>query len=203
MAKRITAIVSLSIIGILIIATLIMANVDVNHKINCANPDSIYVQYSSNSPIDINPNDENYVDIYNGILDRINNASKESSLTALFFGTLSDKPSIVTNSTTSATSVPSTSDFYVSFVYNNPQKLMDGNNEYKNADGDSVYYKELVFSVSSTDDMQEVRVYIIPYYSSDNPDNGYNTNNSYYRYYLLKANFSELYNYLVDNGLNN
>ncbi len=203
MAKRITAIVSLSIIGILIIATLIMANVDVNHKINCANPDSIYVQYSSNSPIDINPNDENYVDIYNGILDRINNASKESSLTALFSGTLSDKPSIVTNSTTSATSVPSTSDFYVSFVYNNPQKLMDGNNEYKNADGDSVYYKELVFSVSSTDDMQEVRVYIIPYYSSDNPDNGYNTNNSYYRYYLLNANFSELYNYLVDNGLNN
>ena len=178
MAKRITAIVSLSIIGILIIATIIMANVDVNHKINCNNPDSIYVQYSSNGIREVDD------EIYDGILERINNASKESSLTALFSGTLSEKPAIVTNSTTSATTVPSTSDFYVSFVYNNPQKLMDGNNEYKDADGNSVYYKELIFSVNSTDDMQEVRVYIIPYY---NADRDFNTNNSDYRYYLLNA----------------
>ena len=193
MAKRITAIVSLSIIGILIIATIIMANVDVNHKINCNNPDSIYVQYSSNGIREVDD------EIYDGILERINNASKESSLTALFSGTLSEKPAIVTNSTTSATTVPSTSDFYVSFVYNNPQKLMEGNNEYKDADGNSVYYKELIFSVNSTDDMQEVRVYIIPYY---NADGDFNTNNSYYRYYLLNANFADLFNYLVDNNFN-
>ena len=193
MAKRITAIVSLSIIGILIIATIIMANVDVNHKINCNNPDSIYVQYSSNGIREVDD------EIYDGILERINNASKESSLTALFSGTLSEKPAIVTNSTTSATTVPSTSDFYVSFVYNNPQKLMDGNNEYKDADGNSVYYKELIFSVNSADDMQEVRVYIIPYY---NADGDFNTNNSYYRYYLLNANFADLFNYLVDNNFN-
>ena len=193
MAKRITAIVSLSIIGILIIATIIMANVDVNHKINCNNPDSIYVQYSSNGIREVDD------EIYDGILERINNASKESSLTALFSGTLSEKPAIVTNSTTSATTVPSTSDFYVSFVYNNPQKLMDGNNEYKDADGNSLYYKELIFSVNSTDDMQEVRVYIIPYY---NADGDFNTNNSYYRYYLLNANFADLFNYLVDNNFN-
>lgn len=193
MAKRITAIVSLSIIGILIIATIIMANVDVNHKINCNNPDSIYVQYSSNGIREVDD------EIYDGILERINNASKESSLTALFSGTLSEKPAIVTNSTTSATTVPSTSDFYVSFVYNNPQKLMDGNNEYKDADGNSVYYKELIFSVNSTDDMQEVRVYIIPYY---NADGDFNTNNSYYRYYLLNANFADLFNYLVENNFN-
>ncbi len=193
MAKKITAIVSLSIIGILIIATIIMANVDVNHKINCNNPDSIYVQYSSNGIREVED------DVYNGILERINNASKETSLTALFGGTLSDKPEIVTNSTTSATTVPSTSDFYVSFVYNNPQKLMNGNSEYKDSDGKSVYYKELIFSVDDTDEMQEVRVYIIPYY---NADGGYNTNNSYYRYYLLNANFADLYNYLIDNELN-
>ena len=119
MAKRITAIVSLSIIAILIIATIIMANVDVNHKINCNNPDYIYVKYSSNN---LREADE---EIYDGILDRINQASTESSLTALFSGTLNDKPTIVTNSTTSATSVPSTSDFQVSFVYDNPQKLME------------------------------------------------------------------------------
>ena len=76
---------------------------------------------------------------------------------------------------------------------------MDGNNEYKDADGNSVYYKELIFSVNSTDDMQEVRVYIIPYY---NADGDFNTNNSYYRYYLLNANFADLFNYLVDNNFN-
>ena len=170
-----------------------MANVDVNHKINCNNPDYIYVKYSSNN---LREADE---EIYDGILDRINQASTESSLTALFSGTLNDKPTIVTNSTTSATSVPSTSDFQVSFVYDNPQKLMDGKNEYKDEDGNTVYYKELVFSVDSTDDMQEVRVYIIPYYNSNGE---YNTNNSYYRYYLLNANFVDLYNYLVDNDFN-
>ena len=193
MAKRITAIVSLSIIAVLILATIIMANVDVNHKINCNNPDYIYVKYSSNNLREADG------EIYDGILDRINQASKESSLTALFSGTLTDKPTIVTNSTTSATSVPSTSDFQVSFVYDNPQKLMDGGDEYKDEDGEVVYYKELVFSVGSTDDMQEVRVYIIPYYNSNGD---YNTNSSYYRYYLLNTNFADLYEYLVDNDFN-
>ena len=47
MAKKITAIVSLAIIGVLIIATIIMANIDVNHGINCNKPDAIRLQYSS------------------------------------------------------------------------------------------------------------------------------------------------------------
>ena len=47
MAKKIGAIVSLSIIGVLIIATIIMANIKINYSINCSTPDKIYVSYNN------------------------------------------------------------------------------------------------------------------------------------------------------------
>lgn len=199
MAKKIGAIVSLSIIGILIIATIIMANVDVNYKVRCEDPDAIYVMYnytsSSNNGEVLYSNDERY----NEIVDYINNASTESSLTALFNGTLFDKPTVVTDSSTGV-SIPSTSNFYVVYRYNNPQVLMNGNSAYKGEDGNNYMYKELWFSVGQTNGSTELRVYIMPYYNSNG---GVTTTDTYSKYYLLTADFTDLYNYLVDNNFNN
>lgn len=192
-AKKIAAIISLSIIGILILTTIIMANVDVNHAIKCSNPDKIYVQYSSNSSLVLEDED------YDKVLDLVNSASKESSLTALFNRTINDKPVIV-NSSTSGSSIPSTSQFYVNFVYNNPQKLMNGNKEFKDENGKAYYYSNLIFSVTNVDDVSEVKVYVVPYY---NTNGDVNTNDTTYtKYYKVTANYIELYNYLVDNGYN-
>ena len=49
MAKKIGAIVSLIIIGIVIIAAIVMVNVDVNYRIECVKPDIIWVQTSDNN----------------------------------------------------------------------------------------------------------------------------------------------------------
>ncbi len=192
-AKKITAIVSLAIIGVLILATIIMANVDVNQAINCANPNTIYIQYGSNSSRKLEDND------YDKVLELIKSASSESSLTALFNGTLNDKPVIVTNST-NGTSIPSTSKFYVNFSYSEPQKLMNGNKSYKDDSGNEYYYKNLIFSVSDTNDITEVKVYVVPYYNTNGEAN--TTDSSYTKYYKVTADYTDLYNYLVEQNYN-
>ena len=190
MAKKIGAIISLSIIGILILVTVIMSNVYVNH----AEPDKIYVQYSSNHERVV---EDNHCD---KIVSMINNSSKESSLTALFNSTINDKPVIVNNST-KVSSIPSTSDFYVTFVYNNPQKLMNGNKEFKDENGKPYYYYALTFTVSNVDEIGEVKVYISPYYEADG-ETARNDFDVYNKYYRVTANFSDIYDYLVEKGYN-
>ena len=191
MQKRIWAIVSLSIIGILIIATIIMANVDVNYKINCANPDIMWVQHASGNQVRVEG------DEYDEILKYINNASKESSLTALFGGRINDAATVTSNGST-ATSIPSTTNYYVIFEYNNPQKLMVGNDSYKDGDGNEYYYRELVFTVNPSEESGQVRVYIKPFYNSNGDAEIIET---YTRYYTVTADFSGLYNYLQDSNI--
>lgn len=191
MQKRIWAIVSLSIIGILIIATIIMANVDVNYKINCANPDIMWVQHASGNQVRVEG------DEYDEILNYINNASKESSLTALFGGRINDTATVTSNGST-ATSIPSTTNYYVIFEYNNPQKLMVGNDSYKDGDGNEYYYRELVFIVNPSEESGQVRVYIKPFYNSNGDAEIIET---YTRYYTVTADFSGLYNYLQDSNI--
>lgn len=193
MAKKIGAIISLSIIGILIIATIIMANVDRNYKINCNTPDYISIRYSSNSDRSYHKDTDG--EIFNNIINYIDNASKESALSALFGGTLFDKAKIVSTNTTGE-AVPSTSNFYVRYGYNNPQALMNGNKKYKDENGNFVYYSALIFSVSSIDDMAEVKVYISPYY--DTSGGIFVGDWKQTSYYLLTANYNGLYNYLME-----
>lgn len=202
MAKKIGAIVSVSIIGILILATIIMANINVNYSINCANPDAIYVQYGSNAQITATDSQ------YNEILNYINNASKGNSLEALFSGNLFTKAEITTvrTYTTGTNVVPTTSGtFNVVFQYNSPQALKYGKDNYIDSHGKTYYYKELVFSINNTNGESDFRVYIKPYYE-ENSSNGstdvqYNGEN-YTKYYTLSADFTNLYNYLSENGFN-
>ena len=187
MSKKIGAIVSLVIIGLLIVVTIVMANVNVNYSIKCEKPDAIHVQHGS-SLVKADQEED-----FNKIMELIGSASKDNSLSALFTGKINKKAEITTVSTNSLTSIPSTSDYYVSYVYNNPQALMDGNKKYKDGDGEAHYYKELVFTVTKMDNEGEVRVYIKPYYTSNGTEY---TGDSYYKYYTLTADFGDLYNYL-------
>lgn len=174
MAKRIGAIVSLSIIGILILATIIMANVNVDYSIHCATPDVIYVDNGEGSVIYENKND---------IVEIISNASKEKSLTALFNGRLRKKANLVSESNVGKT-IPSIDGFYVRYCYQNPQKLMDGKKEYKDANGATVFYKELVFTVNNLEGAQLYKVYVVQ--DETKP-------NIYTHYYELEADFAGLY----------
>lgn len=178
MAKKIGAIVSISIIGILIIATIIMANVNVNYSVECATPNSVWVQYGSNT-------ERNAQDSADEIVKFINNASKEKALTALFNGTINKEAKIITVSSVGK-SLPSNNGFYVRYRYDNAQKLLDNNDK-------AVYYDDLVFEVKDVDGINIVKVYVIP--DSQNA-------RTYTHYYEVEANFEALYDYLVDNNFN-
>lgn len=179
MAKKIGAIVSLSLIGIVIIVAIIMANVKIDYSVKCLDPDVVYVQISSGT-IKAN-NDER-----DKIVDYISNASKENSLTALFNGELNKKAELVSEKATLA----SPTAYYVRYHYNTKQELVVNKKEYKNADGQTEKYDELVFVVTECDGETEFRVYVI--LDSNNV-------NSYSYYFKLTADFGDLYDYLANN----
>lgn len=172
MAKKIGAIVSLSIIGILIIATIVMANVSVNYGVVCTSPNSVYVQYEKEAT----RNASTDKDI---IVNYISNASKEKTLTAFFNGSL-NKAASLTKQTGRLKG--SDSNFYVYYHYDEKQTL-------KNNDGETVYYDELVFEISESID-EEFKVYVIT-------TSGVNSTYSYY--YTVDADYTNLYNFLEVN----
>lgn len=183
MAKKIGAIVSLSIIGLLIIATIIMANVKVDFSIQTAEPKTIWIGVGSVGNGEIEANAEQK----NKIVDYINNASKETSLTAMFNGNLNNKATVVTKKGTISTS---SNVFYVRYHYDNAQDLKEGKKIFKDADGNSYKFDELVFAVKDVDGVAVVNVYVIP------DDMAHNV---YTHYYELEADFAELYSYLDEN----
>ena len=184
MAKKIGAIASLSIIGILIIATIIMANIQINFSVNCPTPNNVWVIYNNGHQEASSTQSE---EIYK----LINNASKENCLSALFNGTLNKKAEIKAVSGTKT--VPSNSNFYVEFYYSKAQDLMLGDEKYEDKDGNTYTYERLVFTVSNAQQTSLITVYVIP--KSSEPT-------TYTHYYELEADFSDLYNYLVENNFN-
>ena len=187
MAKKIGAIVSLSIIGILILATIIMANVTVDYSINCATPTEIWINYKSNDP-----SRERICKNVSEIEEFFNNTSKDKALNALFNKTLNKEAEVVTESSAGKT-IPTPAGFYVRYRYENPQKLMVGKKEYKDSNGNVVYYSDLVFTINDIDEESEVIVYVVPDATKSN---------TYTHYYKLDANLGGLYDYLVDQGFN-
>lgn len=185
MAKKIGAIVSLSIIGILILATIIMANVNVNYSVNCATPTTVYVSYGGKSERDAQANT-------NAIIELVENASKEKSLTALFNGTLGKKAKVVAVSSVGKT-LPSNNCFYVRYRYESAQKLMEGKKEYKDSNGAVVYFDDLVFEIKDLAGTNVVNVYVIP-------DSAYAKVYTYC--YELEADFEALYDFLAEKEYN-
>ena len=186
MAKRISAIVSLVVIGILILTTIIMATIDVDHKINCNKPDAIYVRYNSS---DRNTSEEQQ----KSIIDFIDNASKEKSLTALFNGHIGDQANLTLISTTPV-EIKDNSEFFVIYHYTTAQDLIVNNKIEKDENDQDIKYKELAFSIDKTQGLHDVKVYITPEGASAF---------TYSRYYNVRADFSDLYNYLVTEGFKN
>lgn len=186
MAKKVGAIVSLSIIGVLIVLTIIFANVKYDYSIKCNAPDSIYVQTSSSSRRVVDDSE------YTKIKGYIDDTSKEVFISAMFNGNLNKKANIVSESTVGKT-LPTVDGFYVTYKYENPQILQDGKKDYKDDQG-TYKYRELVFSVNKTEGETTVKVFVIPYYDADGE---VSVDNKYTKYYELSADFGDLYTYLV------
>ncbi len=205
-AKKIIAIVSLSLVGVLILATLILSVINVEHKICFNNPEFIdvyygNVNYSKRNPASIQKNRDE--ERYNKVLEYLNGSSKEKALNALFNGSLFKKPEIVVDSASRLTDIPtsaSSNSFFVYLGYNTPQVLKDGNNNYQ-LDGKDYYYRGLCFEITADEVKMDVSIYVVPYYSV-NSDSEYeypSTSNLKYQVkYVFSAEFSPLYNYLKE-----
>ena len=180
MAKKIGAIVSLIIIGIVIVASIVMVNIKIDYSIDCAKPDTVWVQKGS----DIKPTNSEQV---NKIVELINNASKQNALTALFDGELGKKAELVSLKSTISTP----SNFYVRYIYNTKQDLVVDGKEFKNTEGQTETYEELIFVVDNVEGETQCRVYVIPESNSATITSSY--------YYNLDANFEELFKYLSEN----
>jgi len=179
MAKKIGAIISLVIIGVLIIATIVMANINLNYGIDCVKPDTIYVQ-TKNDTVKVNSEQKNK------IVEMISGASNEKFLTALFNGEADKKVEIFSEKSTISTPA----NYYVRYHYTTKQDLVVNDKEYKDAEGKVEKYEELVFVVNPAEGEAEFKVFVIP--ESDNP-------NSYNYYFVLDADFGSLFEYLSDN----
>ena len=180
MAKKIGAVVSLTIIGILIVATIIMANININYSVPCATPNDIYVQMGSNTAervADANVKKE--------IINYISTASQENALTALFNGNMNNYAKVVSGK--KGTISTNSSSFYVRYTYIKEQTLKEGDNKFVDEKGKSYTYEDLVFEISNIEGESQVKVYVI---SDDSNDR------SYTHYYLVDADFGDLYSYL-------
>ena len=180
MEKKIGAIISLIIIGIVIVAAIVMVNIKIDYSVECVKPDRIWVQTSS----DIK---STTTEQQNKIVEMINNASKQNALTAMFNGELSKSAELVTLKTT----VSNPTNFYVKYIYNTKQDLIVDGKEFKNAEGQTETYEELIFVVDNVEGETQCKVYVIP------ESNSSTTTSSYY--FNLDANFEELFKYLSEN----
>lgn len=172
MAKKIGAIITLVLIGLVVTATIIMANIKVSHNINYNKPTSVWVSYNNGAHAEVKNEEQ-----VNKILNYMDEATEESFLNALLNKTLKEKPQAKKYRSTTS-NIPSNSKFYLIFHYDNMQKLEGV---------DNVYYSELVFTVSDT--AEEAKVYV----SEDG-------SMTYKYYYVLNVNYSEIYNYLTSLG---
>jgi len=176
MAKKITAIVSLTLVGIIVAAIIIMANITVDHNIDYATPSQMWVTYNSSTPRRVDNEEDK-----EKILSLMDEATQEKYLNALLTKTLDKKPEIKQNKTTKA-NIPSTTKYYVIFEFGQPQHL-------EGIEEDNVYYRQLVFAVAQSEGEVETKVYI-----SEDGDM------TYRYYYLITVDYSEIFNYLTNNG---
>lgn len=181
MAKKIGACVSLGIIAILIIATIIMANINLSYSVQCATPSDIYVSLGSETSQPASAEEKT------AIMNYINSASQEKMLTALFNGNLNKHATLTSKKGTLSTE---SSKYYVRYTYNESQTLKVNGKDYMNEDKDTVKYDDLIFVIEDVEDATVVKVYVIP-------DDSNNMRYTYY--YTVDANLSDLYSYLDAN----
>lgn len=179
-AKKVGTIITVSIIGALILATIIMTFVPYSFKMNIATPDRITVyDYSGNKSASGTFSLTEKKDIYDELISRFDTAFEQSVLNAMFNGDLGKKAELKTRST-QAVSVKTGN--YLKFGYDNAQKYKLNGIEYS--------YTQIIIDISYTEgEFKTIKAYIV---DSTNMYDNYSKH-----YYEVEANFTELANYIT------
>ncbi len=183
--KKVLPIISLSIIGVLIITTIVMFFTPISHSFKIEKPEDIRLYdnssfYDPDYTVSDNVTNKEY---YDEVRNKLTNAFKDTALEALFNGRLGKNAELVQRSSTLNLS----EGVYVVYSYGENTKTVK--------DGDTrVSYKYIAFELSDVDDYVTVRAYLIEN-DDDIDEDGVIT---YSYYFNMIGNTSNLYNYVVN-----
>lgn len=151
-----TLIVTFSLIGILILSTLIAGFTHKSFKPEFATPNSISFKYDSGNLQSVNADEAEFAKLNNAF----ENAFKKPNLTALFDGTASKK--VVAENTNQTITTTGT---LLRLNFNEKQTLKIGGEVYKN-NGVEVKYDVVYLAVTDIDGFRNVNMFL-----DDNNDN--------------------------------
>lgn len=187
--KKILSIVALCLIAVLAGVIIIFAVVDKDYNLNLQSPDYIQICINKASNENVESYDKNDAilerkDIYNNVMKLYNESFTQKIMSGIFQGIIFDKTEIVYQYSTNFLS----NGTFIAFNYNDEQILKLNGEVYTYKNNTNIKYKTLYVEVKDTNAMTDIYIYV----------KSMDANNSYYRY-VVKAEQSELYNYLHEN----
>lgn len=188
--KKILSICALCLIAILAGVIIIFAVVDKDYNLNLSSPDYIQVCINKASNENVESYDKNDAiserkEVYNNVMKLYNESFKQKIMSGIFQGIIFDKTEIVYQYTSDSFLTNGT---FIAFNYNDEQTLKLNGKVYTYKNKTNIKYKTLWVEVKDTTAMSDIYIYV----------KSIDADNSYYRY-VVKAEQSELYNYLHEN----
>lgn len=185
--KKALTIVALSLVGILVITTIVLGFVTTSfEQVTISDAISVTVHKGTSTQIYYKDTDS---DDYNKFVEMYNKQSKQSILKSLFTGAFSEKAEVI-NETTSMSS-KLTSGYWLIYNFDNEQILKIDGKEYVDKTQTTttqVTYKKLAIYIVDTEDMDLVTMYIFDSKSSTTASHTIK----------VYADLSETYNYIND-----
>lgn len=188
--KKILSIVALCLIAVLAGTIIVFAFIDKNYNINLKDPDyiQVFINNSETNPQSYYKNDDNEErkEIYDKVIELYNGSFIQKMMSGIFQGIIFDGAEIVYENK-SLSSVLSSGTF-VAFNYLNDQTLSLNGKVYSYKNDTNIKYNTLYVEVKDTTAMTDINIYV------ERIDS--NTSTKYK--YVVKAQQSELYNYLQE-----
>jgi|GEM_PF-5031628 len=152
--KKVITIVSLSLVGILILTTIILSCITVGAKINYGSPEQLVI-YHNDLKTSMGVSKVNKDDKADEVIKTLTDATKQKYLPALFNKTL-DNVSVETNESRAYISRNNTSDSKVVFEF----KYGDEEQTIK-VDGESISFYSLIFEIEESQEKSTIKIYAI------------------------------------------
>lgn len=184
MKKKIYSIIALSLVGVLLITTIVLSLIKKDFAVDASfSPLSINVYYNGEK--------ENYTSDkaeYGKFIENVKESFKINYLTALFQGKSGVNPKVYERTSNSIPGINADGTYstatntYVEFIYNTPQLIRENSKDYNN--NGTKTYTSLFLQINNESGLKDVNVY-------------YRNNSSFVYYYTLTmAQQSAVYDYI-------
>lgn len=157
--KKILTIVALSLVGLLVVTTIVLGFIPSNFAQVSIN-EAVSVTYHNGSASQIYYKNTD-ADTFNDLVELFDEQSKQSVLKSLFTGAYSNDPEVINETTSMSTKL--TNGKWLVYRFDNAQTLYINGKEYEDktqSTTTTVTFKKLALSVTETDGMELVTMYI-------------------------------------------